>query len=150
MTTVDVIMPARDEAPTVAANVAVARECQYVRDVILVDDCSTDGTGDLASAAGAKVITLEGSDGSKAHAMAAGVDASDADAFLFVDADCTGLTAAHLDAICQPFLEGRAVLSLASSAVRMAGGSSSARRRARSRLRVPMTHAAMRLMLASK
>ena len=44
--------------------------------------------------------------------MASGVDASDADAFLFVDADCTGLTGAHLDAICEPFLDGRAVLSL--------------------------------------
>ena len=112
MITVDVIMPARDEAPTVSENVAVARESQYVRDVILVDDGSTDGTGDLAVAAGAKVITLEGSEGSKAHAMAAGVAGSDADAFLFVDADCTGLTGAHLDAICEPFLEGRAVMSL--------------------------------------
>ena len=112
VTTVDVIMPARDEAPTVAANVAAARECQYVRDVIVVDDGSTDGTADIAAAAGAKVISLEGSEGSKAHAMASGVEASDADAFLFVDADCTGLTADHLDAICEPFLEGRAVLSL--------------------------------------
>src|SRR5687768_2688825 len=112
MTTVDVIMPARDEEPTVAENVAVARDCKYIRDVIVVDDGSTDGTADLAAAAGAKVISREGSDGSKAHAMAAGVAASDADAFLFVDADCTGLTPAHLDAICEPFLEGRAVMSL--------------------------------------
>ena len=34
------------------------------------------------------------------------------EAVLFVDADCTDLTAAHLDAICKPFVEGRAVLSL--------------------------------------
>jgi hypothetical protein len=44
--------------------------------------------------------------------MAAGVEASDAEAILFVDADCTGLTAAHLDAICRPFVEGRAVMSI--------------------------------------
>ena len=112
MTTVDVLMPARDEAPTIAENVVAARGCQYVRDVIVIDDGSTDGTGDVAAAAGAKVIVRDASDGSKAHAMAAGVEESDADAFLFVDADCTGLTAAHLDAICEPFLAGRAVLSL--------------------------------------
>jgi len=112
MTTIDVLMPARDEASTVAENVAAALECHHVRDVIVIDDGSSDGTADVAAAAGAKVIVREGSDGSKAHAMASGVEASDADAFLFVDADCTGLTAAHLDAICEPFVDGRAVLSL--------------------------------------
>jgi glycosyltransferase involved in cell wall biosynthesis len=112
VTTIDVLMPARDEALTVAENVNAARACRYVRDVIVIDDGSTDGTGDIAAAAGAKVIVRDDTGGSKAHAMAAGVEASDADAFLFVDADCTGLTAAHLDAICEPLLEGRATLSL--------------------------------------
>ena len=45
--------------------------------------------------------------------MEAGVDASDAGAVLFVDADCIGLTGAHLDAICAPVASGRAAMSLA-------------------------------------
>jgi len=44
--------------------------------------------------------------------MAAGVAETDADALLFVDADCVGLTSDHLDAICAPFAEGRADMSL--------------------------------------
>ncbi len=44
--------------------------------------------------------------------MATGVAVSDADALLFVDADLLGLTGAHLDAICQPFLEGVADMSV--------------------------------------
>ena len=90
---IDVVMPARDEAPTVAANVAAARGCRYVREVIVVDDGSTDDTGELASGAGAKVVRRDGSSGSKAHAMRAGVDASDAE-------------------IVQPFVDGAATMSI--------------------------------------
>ena len=34
--------------------------------------------------------------------MRLGVEATDATHILFVDADCTDLTSAHLDAICEP------------------------------------------------
>jgi glycosyltransferase involved in cell wall biosynthesis len=110
--TLDVVMPARNEEATVAANVEAAARCRYVRDVVVVDDGSTDDTAAAARAAGAHVLVRAGSSGSKAHAMADGVRASGADAILFVDADCTGLTAAHLDAIAEPFVAGRAAMSL--------------------------------------
>ncbi len=109
---VDVVMPARDEAATIAANIAAARGCRHVRAVIVVDDGSTDGTGDVAASAGVRVIRRSDSAGSKAHAMRAGVEATDATHILFVDADCTDLTSAHLDAVCAPVLDGQADMSL--------------------------------------
>ena len=108
-----------------AAVVEACLGCDWVRQVIVVDDGSADETAERAAAAGAKVVrrgredaAVVGSapgprpDGSKAHAMESGVEASDAGAFLFVDADLLGVTSAHLDEIGRPYLEGRAVMSL--------------------------------------
>ena len=78
-TTIDAVIPARDEASTVAAVVAACLGCAHVREVIVVDDGSRDGTAELAAAAGAKVVHREpGAEGSKALAMEAGVAVSDA------------------------------------------------------------------------
>lgn len=109
---VDVVMPARDEVVTITDNVRAAAGCCHVRDVIVVDDGSTDGTAEAAERAGARVVRRSGSGGSKAHAMNTGVIATDATHILFVDADCTGLTSEHLDRICAPVLAGRAEMSL--------------------------------------
>jgi len=107
-------VPARNEAMTVADVVGACQGCSYARDVIVVDDGSVDDTAAVAKAAGARVVErcADGAIGSKAHAMEAGVAASTADAFLFVDADCIGLTPAHLDAICRPLVEGQAAMSV--------------------------------------
>ena len=110
--TIDVVIPARNEAATVAGVVSAARGCRLTREVVVVDDGSTDGTAEAAIAAGAKVVRREAGTGSKANAMEVGVAATDAEAILFCDADCVGLTAGHLDDICRPFVEGRAAMSV--------------------------------------
>ena len=110
--TIDVVISARNEATTVAEVVIAARACRFTREVVVVDDGSTDGTAEVALAAGAKVVRRETATGSKAHAMDVGVASTDADAILFCDADVVGLSGSHLDDICRPYVEGRAAMSV--------------------------------------
>ncbi len=81
------VIPAFNEAATIARVVAGA--AAHVDRVVVVDDGSTDGTGDAASAAGARVIRLD-RNGGKGTAVRAGLGevlASDATHVLFMDGD---------------------------------------------------------------
>jgi hypothetical protein len=87
------VVPARDEAASVAACV-VALLANGVREVVVVDDASSDGTAERATAAGARVVTAPllppGSLGKPAACVAgARAAAPEAGWLWFVDADVT-------------------------------------------------------------
>ncbi|MGH9222583.1 MAG: glycosyltransferase [Acidimicrobiales bacterium] len=87
---VRVVIPARDEVASVAACV---HSClRQAGEVVVVDDSSSDGTAEVAAAAGASnVIRLTGDPPSgwtgKARACAAGAEGATAEWLAFVDAD---------------------------------------------------------------
>ncbi|HVT64867.1 MAG TPA: glucosyl-3-phosphoglycerate synthase [Mycobacteriales bacterium] len=86
--TVAVILPARNEGRTVGAIVrAVLSEYgeNLVDEVLVVDSASTDGTAEVARAAGARVVTAVAA--GKGEAMWQGVAATTADLIVFIDAD---------------------------------------------------------------
>ncbi|MBL8625016.1 MAG: glycosyltransferase [Myxococcales bacterium] len=88
---VSIVVPARDEAhnlPRLLASLAVLDPPAH--QVIVVDDHSTDGTGDLARAAGATVVVpppLPPGWLGKAWACHAGAAVATGDLLLFTDAD---------------------------------------------------------------
>ncbi|HEV2853027.1 MAG TPA: glycosyltransferase [Thermoanaerobaculia bacterium] len=108
----DVVIPARDEAPTVAGVVAAARAARGVGRVFVVDDGSSDGTAAEAARAGAIVLSRPpGEPGSKARALALGVQASSASVLAFFDADILDVRPDHFEALAEPVLAGEAWLS---------------------------------------
>jgi glycosyltransferase involved in cell wall biosynthesis len=88
---VSVVIPCLDEAETIAECVTTARavleENHLDGEVIVVDNGSTDGSGDLARAAGARVV--EERRRGYGSAYLAGLDAAAGDYIVMVDADLT-------------------------------------------------------------
>lgn len=97
------VVPAHDERATVAGVVAALRAHPLIDEVIVVDDCSIDGTGLVARTAGARVITLPWRSG-KAEAMERGVATARNEFIFFCDADLTGLTDEAISRILTPAL----------------------------------------------
>jgi glycosyltransferase involved in cell wall biosynthesis len=100
------IIPAYNEASTVAGVVSAAKASPLVDEVIVVSDGSTDATSALALAAGATVVETPGKSG-KGGAMRSGLARTDAPVIVFLDADLRGLTPEHVERIVSPVLDGK-------------------------------------------
>jgi len=108
----DVVIPARNEETTVAGVVTAARAAQGAGRVFVIDDGSSDGTAEEAGRAGAVVLSRpRGEPGSKAKALALGVEASTAPVLVFFDADILEVRPEHFEALAAPVLGGEAWLS---------------------------------------
>jgi hypothetical protein len=120
---VGVVVPAKDEAEAITATVTALLGMSQVAAVVVVDDGSTDGTGELARLTGANVVRHPRSRG-KAAALetgAARLAVLEAGAtgratacwpLLFADADLGG-TAVHTAALVGPVLAGTADMTIA-------------------------------------
>ncbi|MEV0199500.1 glucosyl-3-phosphoglycerate synthase [Nonomuraea sp. NPDC050691] len=114
-TTVSVVLPARDEEPTVGDIVTVIRRelverIPLVDEILVVDSNSTDATAERAAAAGARVVAqnavlshlppLTG----KGEALWKGLAASSGDIVVFVDADLRDFGAHFVTGLLGPLL----------------------------------------------
>ncbi|MET9343940.1 MULTISPECIES: glycosyltransferase family 2 protein [unclassified Nonomuraea] len=123
MTGVAVVIPAKDEAERIGATVAAATKLPGVDLVVVVDDGSTDQTGRVARAAGARVVRHSRNRG-KAGAMESGaeavrlLDGPTPRHLLFLDADL-GDTARAASALVEPVRAGEADMTIAVFATRV-------------------------------
>lgn len=114
-TTVSVCLPARNEEATVGAVVRAIRTslvdaAPLVDEIVVVDDHSTDLTGDVAMAAGARVVdasdvlTEHGEGHGKGEALWKSVHQSVGDVVVWVDADIVGFDPRFVIGLLGPLL----------------------------------------------
>jgi biofilm PGA synthesis N-glycosyltransferase PgaC len=90
MSAITVIVPAFNEAPSIADTIRSLQRQSLLPDRILViDDGSTDGTGDIARVCGVTVVRPPANTGSKAGAQTFGLAFVDTELVVAVDADTT-------------------------------------------------------------
>lgn len=104
MKLIDAIIPAYNEAETIAHVVHVLVDSPLVRHVIVVSDGSIDGTVEAAQSAGATVFDLDENQG-KGQALLFGLKQTDAEVIAFFDADLIGFTQDHVARLARPVLE---------------------------------------------
>jgi glycosyltransferase involved in cell wall biosynthesis len=99
------IIPALNEEKTIEGVVRVIVSSKDVNEVIVVSDGSKDETAARARSAGARVIELLDTVG-KGSAMRKGVDSTNAEIILFLDADLKGLSTEHISLLLRPVISG--------------------------------------------
>jgi len=106
---VSVIMPAFNEEKRIGKVISVVLKSPYIRELIVVDDGSKDGTFETASKIKhkkLKVFALKENKG-KSHAMKYGLKKSKEEYVLFLDSDLVGLKISNLGKIILPVLKGK-------------------------------------------
>lgn len=105
------IIPAYNEEKTIGGVLSVLTKLKEIAEVIVVDDGSTDRTAAVAANFGVTLIQLPENRG-KGGAVKAGLDVTQAEAILFLDADLVGLNAGHVRELLVPVVSGDAGMSI--------------------------------------
>jgi len=122
---ISVVIPARNEADRIALTLQALLKSKPEEfgdvEIVVVDDASEDETSKMAKEAGATKVIRLNRHGGKGTALRKGVEESEGDLVLFVDADL-GETAINMWQLLTPVFKGEADMAIAAPPPDPSGG----------------------------
>jgi glycosyltransferase involved in cell wall biosynthesis len=103
---ISVILPALNEEKNIAKVLKNIKDNNNVDEIIVVDNNSTDNTGNIAREMGAKVILCKKR--GKGYAMEAGLEVAQGDIVAFVDADICNYKKGFINLLTDPIVNKKA------------------------------------------
>lgn len=105
------IIPAFNEEKTIKDVIEVVKNVKIIDEIIVVSDGSKDNTAKISRDMGVFTIEYEENKG-KGAALKAGIDNTNADILLFLDADLIGLTKQHVISLLEPVINDEADMTI--------------------------------------
>lgn len=105
------IIPAFNEAERLPRVLAAVVGHRSIERVVVVDDGSDDGTGDVALRCGAELLRTP-ENGGKTHALRLGLETVRTSHVILIDADLLGLTPGVVSSLIAPIVAGDAYASM--------------------------------------
>jgi len=104
---VSLIIPAYNEAPRIKKVIKQAQLVEEIREIIVVDDGSNDGTDKVAEELGVEVVKHHKNMG-KGEALKTGIAHARKEVLLFLDADLANMTPEKIKSLILPILRNKA------------------------------------------
>lgn len=105
------VIPAYNEEKTIADVINVVKSVSEIDEIIVVSDGSTDNTAEISRKLGVNTLDFKNNRG-KGAAVKSGVENTDADVIVFLDADLIGLTSKHVTELIAPILNESADMTI--------------------------------------
>lgn len=105
------VIPAYNEEKTIGTIITCVKDIELINEIIVISDGSVDGTYNIAKSLGVRTIELRNNKG-KGAALATGIENSDGDIFIFLDADLIGLNKKHIEQLLFPVLNNETDMTI--------------------------------------
>jgi glycosyltransferase involved in cell wall biosynthesis len=112
MKSVSCIIPAYNEASRIGVVLAVVMTHSLISEVIVIDDGSTDGTGDQVRVFPKVRLLVNSPNRGKSASVARGMREATGEFILMLDADLVGLTQENISTLVEPVVNGEVSMAM--------------------------------------